>query len=538
MFTLNVANSKQSNYIYFLILLCLIIFFTGLGEYGLLARDEPRYCHAAYEMIQNGDFIVPQFNYEPRFDKPILYYWLIALSYKLFGINEFTSRLPSACCAILLIISTYYIGKKLFDLNTGVFSAVILATSAEYLFIGRRAATDITLCLFVSLALYTILLAHNSNNSKIKILWFISSGLCMGLGILTKGPIAIILPVGIFFIYLILTKKIDFSNIAFIILSIFISLVISLPWYAAIHITTGGEFTRAFFLEHNISRFTSVVGEHPGPPWFYIPIILGGFMPWTLFFIPAIYLNVKNFTKGNLNPNIVFMSTWAIFVFIFFSLSTTKLATYIVLLFPPLSLITAHWLNNHINLKKIKQLLLTINILLACVVPFVLVYISNSNLNQHAKEDLQKGVLIYLILYILISISILVFSKKSLTLLFSFASIYGVTAAALLTISLQTYYNYYYNDLKQHALELQKRSIKEAISFNTYQPILVFYSHAHINFEHKAKQIKLIKSAVQQNKELYVVINKSNYNNNKFISNNLEIASKGNRYHLLKTRTN
>ena len=121
-----------------LLSLCFFIFFFGVGNYGLLDKDEPRYAGTALEMLKNNDWIIPKFNFENRFDKPILFYWLIAISYKLFGISDFISRLPSAVCATLCIFFTWYTVKIVFGRKTAFLSAVILATSVEFVLLGTR----------------------------------------------------------------------------------------------------------------------------------------------------------------------------------------------------------------------------------------------------------------------------------------------------------------------------------------------------------------------------------------------------------------
>ena len=275
----------NKNYINIIFLaLILYIFFSGIGSYGLLSKDEPRYAGCALEMIENHDWVVPKFNFQDRFDKPALFYWLIAISYKIFGVSEFSSRLPSAVSAILLVLFTWYIGNRIIGNNAGLISAAILGTSVEYIALGRRAATDIVLCLFFTAALYSFYLYYNETEKGKKFFWAVLSGVFEGLAILTKGPAGIILPSLVIGLFLIIRKEVNIKHLKILLLVSFIAILLSLPWYIAVHFATNGGFTRDFFVLHNVQRFTSVVGEHPGPIWFYFPVVLIGFLPWTFFF--------------------------------------------------------------------------------------------------------------------------------------------------------------------------------------------------------------------------------------------------------------
>src|SRR3989338_6831102 len=327
----------------FLVLFSFIIFFTGIGDYGLLDKDEPRYAVCALEMLENNNWIIPKFNFQDRFYKPALFYWLIIIAYKIFGINAFTSRLPSGICAVLCVLFTCYVARVVFGKKTAFISGIILASSIEFILLGRRAATDMALCFFFSASLYSLFLGYYIKDFKIKILWTILAGVFSGLSVLIKGPVGLILPLVILTLFLALRKSFDLRHVKIYFVICLFGILVSLPWYLAVHNATGGQFTKEFFFEHNLKRFTSVVGEHPGPFWFYVPVVLGGFMPWTLFFIDAVIHLFKRVLKKSFNKLLLFSFVWIVTVFLFFSFSTTKLATYILLIFPPLSIITWYW---------------------------------------------------------------------------------------------------------------------------------------------------------------------------------------------------
>ncbi|MBI2995780.1 MAG: glycosyltransferase family 39 protein [Candidatus Melainabacteria bacterium] len=457
------------------ILFILILFYTyfyGIGEYGLLTKDEPRYAGSALEMIENNNYIVPKFNFQDRFDKPPLFYWMIVASYKALGVSDFSSRVPSALCAILLILFTWYIAKKILGSTSGFLSAVILATSAEYVFLGRRAATDMALCFFFSSSMYSLYLSYFVKDWKQKIIYAMMSGLFLGLAILTKGPVAILLLFLILTIFLISGKQFDIKHLRVYFIIIFFALLISLPWYIVVHHATCGEFTKVFFLTHNLQRFTSVVGEHRGPIWFYIPVILLGFMPWTLFFIKVLFTFLKHLQKEDFNKLILFCLIWIITIFLFFSFSKTKFATYIILLFPPLALITGHYLN--------------------------------------------------------------IMSKKRLNFIVCLAFTLVIPGILILKTSLSTYYKTTYADLVNFAKLAKNSGAKEIISLIGYKPILVYYGRVPVNFNKTTKQISKIKLSKKEKKDVFVIGYLSDLNGNKELLKKLKIIQIGKRYFLAR----
>ena len=518
-----------------LLSLCFFIFFFGVGNYGLLDKDEPRYAGTALEMLKNNDWIIPKFNFENRFDKPILFYWLIAISYKLFGISDFISRLPSAVCATLCIFFTWYTVKIVFGRKTAFLSAVILATSVEFVLLGRRAATDMALCLFFTGSLYSIFLSYYIKDFRVKIVWCILAGVFCGLSILTKGPVGVLLPLIILTGFLLVKRQADVRHLKVYFIILFFALIVSLPWYFMVHCATNGQFTQEFFFEHNLKRFTSVVGEHPGPFWFYLPIVLGGFMPWTLFLILSLvtFLNPKVFFKKNSSKFMQFCIVWISVVFFFFSFSTTKLATYILLLFPPLSILTGYWI---MILSKRKPAVLK-NILSLITLLFIPVFLFMSKLllKWNIEETDKNPLLIKMALAVTVLFLGTLFSflwlKKSYALVLGFALSFITCFVVGLNSYLVPYYKYTHADLRTFAELAKKLGTSKIISFGMYRPSLVYYSGVPVDFSSKLKQIKEIKtcgkdckisvightSDIQQHRNLFQRISIINARNKYFV---------------------
>ena len=350
-----------------ILVLFVVLYFYRLGSVGLIDVDEPRYAEAGREMLESGNWIVPYFNYSVRFDKPIFFYWLEAISMKVFGVNEFAARFPSALCALLCVSILFVFLKTFYDITFALTGVVLLMSSFEFAALSRFSVTDMALASFMSSAMFSFFLGyHHVLNShrffKFQItefsFWYITGFLFLALAVLTKGPIAIIILCLVFIPFFWWIEKLDYffkSNTFWI--GFFIFLFTIIPWYLMVHFATGGEFTKVFFGTHNFSRFTSVVSGHRGSVFYFIPVVLIGFLPWTFFLPQAIFSLIKKGLRSLLSSTTEqvpwFCLWWFLVVFVFFSFSKTKLLTYVLPLFPALSVIISFWFNEmfkkHIN---------------------------------------------------------------------------------------------------------------------------------------------------------------------------------------------
>ncbi len=526
------------------VILLFYIFFSGIGSYGLLSKDEPRYAGCALEMIENHNWIVPKFNFQNRFDKPPLFYWLIAISYKVFGINEFASRVPSATSAVLLVLFTWYAGNRIIGKNTGLLSAVILATSIEYIALGRRAATDIVLCLFFTATLYSFYLYYNEKEERKKILWAISSGIFEGLAILTKGPAGIILPSLVIGLFLIVRKEVNLKHLKVLSLISFIAIALSLPWYIVVHLATDGEFTRDFFILHNVQRFTSVVGEHPGPVWFYFPVVLIGFMPWTFFLINALLNLITRIRRLNFNKFILFCILWSFIIFLFFTLSKTKLFTYILLIFPSMALITGYWINifgkRHFNKLKISILVL-LSILIAGLLIGALILLPKLNLQELDKNILITRLYISSVFIIIGSIILFITTKRHFSLIIFFIFIFSIPGIYILNPAIKASYMKSFYELEKYSILAREMGAKEIISYVGYKPILVYYGRMPVDFSSQKKQLSKIQKQLKESKNIFIIVHESDVEkvkyklfNNHQIHDRFKIVASGKKYALVK----
>jgi 4-amino-4-deoxy-L-arabinose transferase-like glycosyltransferase len=312
-----------------LAILCYALFFFGLGGIGLVGPDEPRYASIAREMLRTGDYITPRLYGLPWFEKPPLMYWIAAVGYKIFGNTEAAARFPSAAAATACVFLIYCIGRKLWSRETGLLSALTAATSIGSFAFARAASMDMLLSACLTMGLASFLFALNDPVSR-RHLWFFLFYAALGLGVLTKGPVAILLPILSLAGFLLLRGRWQEWR-SWHPESLWITAAVAAPWYVLCTMRNGWQFIQVFFVNQNLERFTSTIHGHIRPVYFFIPVLLLLMFPWTFLLISAFR---RTFGK---NDHILIW--WAIIPFVFFSLSGSKLPGYILPVVPPLSLL-------------------------------------------------------------------------------------------------------------------------------------------------------------------------------------------------------
>jgi len=307
-------------------IISIIIMFFNLGGIPLLDPDEPVYAETPKEMLTFNEFVSPRIYGEYWYDKPPMYYWLVVASYKIFGINEFAARFPSAILAVACTLVVYLFGRRLFNERAGMAGALVLATSIEFFYLGKAAVTDMTLLLFLTTSLLSFI-------EKKYYLAYIFAALAT----LTKGPIGLLFPGAIVFLYILVTRNWSQIKRMKIPSGLAVYALVALPWYIMMYHLHGSTFIDTFLGFHNLTRFTAP--EHPeGVLWYYyIPVLMLGFFPWTAIMLQSVW---SSLTKSRQDfPVLVFLNIWALVIFIFFTISQTKLVSYILPMYPPLAMI-------------------------------------------------------------------------------------------------------------------------------------------------------------------------------------------------------
>ncbi len=326
--------SRNPALVALILLLPLVSFFLRLGGSPLFDVDEGAFSEATREMFERGDFMSTYLNGEHRFDKPILIYWLQAIGYLLFGATEWAFRLPSAIAAAAWSYATWYFARQRFGPDTALAALVVAATAIGPFAIGRAATADALLNLLLALALFDAW-RHLESGARAPLL---RTFVWIGLGVLTKGPIALIVPGAVTFLYCAsrgewkLWARSVFDPLGWIILAVLV-----VPWYAAALMIHGQNFIDGFILKHNVERFTGTLEGHAGSLFYYIfavPLLL---LPWTSPLLAALR-NVRADAGTGVRR---FLWIWAGFVVVFFSLSGTKLPHYVLYGATPLFLLVA-----------------------------------------------------------------------------------------------------------------------------------------------------------------------------------------------------
>lgn len=318
-------------------------FFVTLGTVPLFDLDEGAFSEATREMIASGNYLTTYLNGELRFDKPILIYWFQALSASVFGIQAFAFRLPSAIAASLWALFLFAFAAKWMDVRRAFFSAFFLVTALQITIIARAAIADALLNLFLALSLFHIFLHHRTDQKNHIRLAF----LYIGLGTLTKGPVAILVPGAVSFLFYFATGEIKrWFQAIFNPVGIGIFLAVALPWYILEYIDQGQKFIDGFLFRHNVERFQTPFEGHTGSLLYYIPVVLIGLLPHTAFFIRALFAARSELQTQNTDEKLlaIFAWIWFAFVFLFFSFSGTKLPHYLIYGYTPVFLLMGYHL--------------------------------------------------------------------------------------------------------------------------------------------------------------------------------------------------
>ncbi|MFM8552645.1 MAG: ArnT family glycosyltransferase [Nitrospiraceae bacterium] len=350
---------KEPELLFFILVLTGLLFFLGLGNLGLTDRDEGSNAEAAREMVDSGDWITPTLNGEPRFAKPAFLYWLIGGAYRLFGISEFTARLPSALFGLALILLQYwFLARTRPNAATlGFLGALMLLLNVEIVAIGRLVLTDSVLIFFTTLALYGFWLGLHGAGWHRHYFWLFYVG--MALGTLTKGPIGFAVPLLAVVPYLTLTHRWrQFGERGFPLAGFLIFVALALPWYATMLAIHGSRYTASAQAD-TVGRFFTVIGGHGGTLFFYVPVLLFGFFPWSGFLPVALYHGLRDWRgywadrrpekEEGARELELFASLWIVATFLFFSASATRLPHYIGPLFPAAALLTAIYWHRYLD---------------------------------------------------------------------------------------------------------------------------------------------------------------------------------------------
>lgn len=329
---------------YFVIIgIFVLVYILPLGIRPIIIPDESRYAEIPREMIASGDWIVPRLNGLRYFEKPVMGYWLNALSIKLFGENAFAVRFPSAAATGLSAFMIFLLIRRFSgEITAATLAALIFLTSFIVYGIGTFNILDSMLAMFVTASMTSFFFAHNAETFKKKNVFLLLFGVFCGLAFLTKGFLAFAIPVVAIVPFMIWEGR--FKEL-FIIpwLPIIAAVLVVIPWAVMVHFKAS-DFWHFFVWNEHIKRFVSSGAQHHGSFWYYIYLFPAAALPWTLLF-PAAILGVK---KTEIKASITrYAICWFFFPFLFFSVSKGKILTYILPCFPPFAMLISTGLKKY-----------------------------------------------------------------------------------------------------------------------------------------------------------------------------------------------
>ena len=330
-----------------LIILGVVIcfFFTFmLGNRALSVPDEGRYVEIPREMVATGDYVTPRLNGVKYFEKPVLFYWLEALSIRQFGLREYTLRLWPAVFALFGCLAVAVAATRLFGRLSGILSAAVLATSLLYYGMSRAIILDMPVSVLLTIALLSFLIGTRAKPGIKRRIAFGSFYACSALAVLTKGLIGIFIPAMVIGAWIIVLGEWRIIRTMYLPSGLVIFLLIAAPWHVLVS-RANPEFFHFYFIQEHFLRYLTRMHGRYHPAWFFIPIVLLGLFPWSAFVVQAIRHNLPaSWRERHEHRETIFLILWAGLVFLFFSASSSKLIPYILPVLPPLSILIGRYL--------------------------------------------------------------------------------------------------------------------------------------------------------------------------------------------------
>jgi 4-amino-4-deoxy-L-arabinose transferase-like glycosyltransferase len=324
-----------------LLLLFVLVWFAGLDDRTLTRPDEGRYSEIPREMAVTGDWVTPRLNDLKYFEKPPLQYWATAFAFTTFGEHNWTARAWPALTGLIGLLFVFLIGRRLYGLQTAIAATAILASSLWYFAIAHVNTLDMGLTCWMTLTLAGFLFAERPEATKgERFAGMHAAWAGMALAVLSKGLIGIVLPGGVLFFYSLWQRDLKMWDRLHIGTGLLLFFAIVTPWFVWVQ-ARNPEFGEFFFFHEHLARFISTTHRREGAWWYFVPILLAGLAPWTLLFLSrlrhvwAVIAAPKPFHPERL------LVVWCVFIFAFFSVSGSKLPSYIVPIFPALALLMA-----------------------------------------------------------------------------------------------------------------------------------------------------------------------------------------------------
>lgn len=323
-----------------LLLLSSLTFFLGLGRQAISDSDEAFYAEAAREMVKSGDWLTPHFNYVDRWQKPVLYYWLTAGTYLAAGTSEWAARWWSALSGVALVLITWAAARRMGRPEAAWLAGAIVATCYGCFAMARLALPDLPLAFLITLTI----------SSAFERRWLVA-GVAAGLGFVMKGPVAIAVPALVLIPVWWREDSLRALPIRGLALATAVGALVGLPWYAAMTFEHGMPYLESFFVADNLERFATDRFNDPRPVWFYLPIVMGGMLPWTMYLAILPWQSLRGLLRRaqELTTSEWRLIAWAGMPLLFFTFSVGKQPRYVLPILPPLAVLAAGMMTARIH---------------------------------------------------------------------------------------------------------------------------------------------------------------------------------------------
>jgi len=316
-----------------------VIWFGNLEYRKLIKPDEGRYAEIPREMVVSGDWVTPRLNDLKYFEKPPLQYWATAVAYEVFGEQQWTSRLWAALTGLAGVLLAWFTGTRLFGREAGLYAALILGSSSLYALMAHVNTLDMGVTFFITLGIFSLLLAQKETATASRRNWMLLAWAAMALAVLSKGLMGVILPGAALFLYSVLNRDLRIWLRMHWVSGLLMFLLVAAPWFVLV-MRANPEFFQFFFIHEHFERFTTKVHGRYQPWHYFVPVLLMGMLPWTLLMFDALLRTWRgSAAQARTFSAERFLLVWAVFIYFFFTISSSKLPSYLLPMFPALALL-------------------------------------------------------------------------------------------------------------------------------------------------------------------------------------------------------
>ena len=312
----------------------MLLWFVTLATRALVSADEGRYATLSLSMLQTGDWVTPRLNGLLYFEKPPLQYWAGALSMALLGANEFAARLWPGLCGLFTVAMLVFTAHRLWGQRTAIHTACVASSTTWMAVNSHFLSLDASLCAALTVVLCAVLLAQEAlQRGQSARAWMLAAWAGMALAVLSKGLVGVVIPGAVLVIHSLWRLDARLWTHLQWVAGPVVFLVLTAPWFLAVS-ERNPDFAHFFFIHEHLDRYLQPGHRREGAPWYFVPYLLVGLLPWTSALPWVLRPRRSDFAHS-------WLWTWAVFIFVFFSLSSSKLPSYILPLFPALALLVA-----------------------------------------------------------------------------------------------------------------------------------------------------------------------------------------------------